>query len=449
MNFLREELRPMLRLAGPIVLAELGWMGMPIVDTMMVGRLPYSADAIGAVSLGGILFYAIGIFGTGLMLGLDTLVSHAFGGGDIADCHHSLVNSIYLSIVAAPILMGLVWIFSGYLHRFGVAPDVLQYAVPYLSALNWSMFPLFLYFALRRYLQGMNRVAPVMFALISANLVNLFGNWALIYGHCGFRAMGPVGSGWATCISRIYMSAVLLISIYFYERRYRTGLHAVELRPDRTRVWRLVKLGVPAAAQMTVEIGVIAVVTSLIGRLGAVPLAGHQIALNTVSITYMVPLGIASAAAVRVGQALGRKDPVSAKYAGWAGIALGASFMGCMALLLWIAPRFIARIFTPDLAIIATAANLLFIAAFFQLFDGIQATVTGALRGAGDTRTPFLCHLVAYWAIGLPLGYHLCFAAGWGAAGLWVGLSLALILIGVALLLFWRRKVKSFSTMFA
>jgi MATE family multidrug resistance protein len=200
---------------------------------------------------------------------------------------------------------------------------------------------------------------------------------------------------------------------------------------------------------MTVEIGVIAVVTSLIGRLGAVPLAGHQIALNTVSITYMVPLGIASAAAVRVGQALGRKDPASAKYAGWAGIALGASFMGCMAVVFWTAPRFIARIFTPDLAIIATAANLLFIAAFFQLFDGIQATVTGALRGAGDTRTPFLCHLVAYWAIGLPLGYHLCFAAGWGAAGLWVGLSLALILIGVALLLFWRRKVKSFSTMFA
>jgi multidrug resistance protein, MATE family len=444
-NFLREELRPMVRLAGPIVLAELGWMGMPIVDTMMVGRLPYSADAIGAVSLGGILFYAIGIFGTGLMLGLDTLVSHSFGAGDVADCHHSLINSVYLAIATAPVLMGLVWWLSSYLGRFGVAHDVLQYAIPYVHVLNWSMFPLFLYFALRRYLQGMNRVAPVMFALVSANLVNLFGNWVLIYGHLGFRALGPTGSGWATCISRIYMSAVLLISIYFYERRYRTGLHAAEVRPDFAKVWRLVKLGVPAAAQMTVEVGVFAVATSLIGRLGAVPLASHQIALNTASVTYMVPLGIGSAAAVRVGQALGRKDPAGARHAGWTGIVLGASFMGCMAILFWTVPRLIVRIFTPDVAIIGAATSLLFIAAFFQLFDGIQSVVTGALRGAGDTRTPFLCHLVAYWLIGLPLGYHLCFAVGWGAPGLWTGLSLALILIGVALLLFWQRKVRSFS----
>src|SRR5271168_1495917 len=239
----------MLRLAGPIVLAELGWMGMPIVDTMMVGRLPYSADAIGAVSLGGILFYAIGIFGTGLMLGLDTLVSHAFGAGDLGDCHHSLVNSIYLSIVAAPILMTLVWFFSGTLHRFGVTPDVLRYAVPYLLALNWSMFPLFLYFALRRYLQGMNRVAPVMFALVSANLVNLLGNWALIYGHLGFRAMGTVGSGWSTCIARIYMMSVLLVYSLYYDHRYKTGLRQTQRLPNFYRMWRLVQLGFPAAMQ--------------------------------------------------------------------------------------------------------------------------------------------------------------------------------------------------------
>jgi len=175
----------------------------------------------------------------------------------------------------------------------------------------------------------------------------------------------------------------------------------------------------------------------------------HQIALNTASVTYMVPLGIGSAAAVRVGQALGRRDPAGARHAGWTGIALGGSFMFCMAILFWVAPRFIVRIFTPDPGIIVAASNLLFIAAFFQLFDGIQATVTGAMRGAGDTRTPFLCHLIAYWLIGLPLGYHLCFAVGWGAAGLWIGLSLALILIGVALLLFWRRKVESFSGMIA
>jgi multidrug resistance protein, MATE family len=444
-NFLREELRPMVRLAGPIVVAELGWMAMPIVDTMMVGRLPYSADAIGAVSLGGILFYAFGIFGTGLMLGLDTLVSHSFGAGDIADCHHSLINSIYLSLGATPLLMGLVWMISSLLHRFGVAPDVLQYAIPYIHVLNWSMLPLLLYFALRRYLQGMNRVAPVMFALVSANFVNLAGNWILIYGRFGFPAMGPTGSGVATCVSRIYMSGVLLASILIYEHRYRTGLHAAEMSPDYERVMQLVKLGIPAAAQLTVEVGVFAVATSLIGRLGAVPLASHQIALNTASVTYMVPLGIGGAAAVRVGQALGRRDAAGARHSGWTGVVLGASFMACMAVIMWTVPRFVVRLFTPNPTIIVAAADLLFIAAFFQLFDGIQAVVTGALRGAGDTRTPFLCHLIAYWVIGLPLGYHLCFAVGWGAPGLWIGLSTALILIGVALLAFWRRKVRSFS----
>jgi MATE family multidrug resistance protein len=307
------------------------------------------------------------------------------------------------------------------------------------------MFPLLLYFVLRRYLQSMNRVTPVMFALISANLINLLGNWILIYGHFGIRPMGPVGSGWATCISRIYLAAALLAYIVYFERRHKTGLRAVEASPDLARIRKIVRLGLPAASQLTVEVGVFAVVTSLIGRLGAVPLASHQIALNTVSVTYMVPLGIGSAAAVRVGHALGRKDVEGASHAGWTAVALGAGFMACMAILLWIFPEPIVRIFTPDKNVIYAASKLLFVAAFFQLFDGVQAVTTGALRGTGDTRTPFICHLIAYWLIGLPLGYYLCFRRGWGAPGLWTGLCLALILIGIALLIFWQRTVHRFA----
>jgi MATE family multidrug resistance protein len=186
---------------------------------------------------------------------------------------------------------------------------------------------------------------------------------------------------------------------------------------------------------------VFALAAALIGRLGAIPLAAHQIALNTVALTYMIPLGISSAAAVRVGQAIGRKDPAGAADAGGTAIFIGALFMVGASVLLLVFPRAIARMYTPDEAVIHTTIILLAAGAAFQLFDGIQTVATGALRGAGDTRTPMLCHFTAYWIIGLPLGAWLCFRRGWGAFGLWAGLSLALILIGIVLLFAWRRTV--------
>jgi len=443
-HYIADEVRPMLELAMPLVMAELGWMTMGIVDTMMVGRLPDSARAIGAVSLASILYIAVAIFGTGLMLGLDTLVSHSFGAGDVEDCHRSLVNGVYLSIAIAPVLMGLVRTVEPILRAVKIDPSVLDLTIPYLRALNWGTLPLLLYFVFRRYLQGMSLAKPVMFALISANLVNAAGNWVLIYGHWGFSAMGTVGSGWSTCVARIYMMGVLLVYAVYYDRRHETGLREARRLPDFFRIWQLVQLGFPAATQFGMEVGVFAIATTLIGRLGAVPLASHQIALNTVSLTYMVPLGISSAAAVRVGQALGRSDPHGASRAGWTAMALGAGFMACMGVLLMAVPRIIVRIYTPDPVVIEAATGLLFVGAFFQLFDGLQTVATGALRGAGDTRTPMLCHLIFYWFLGLPVGAFLCFRWGWGAKGLWTGLCLALILIGTVLLYFWHRKEQSF-----
>jgi MATE family multidrug resistance protein len=199
--------------------------------------------------------------------------------------------------------------------------------------------------------------------------------------------------------------------------------------------------------QFTFESGVFALATALIARLGAVPLAAHQIALNTVAFTYMVPLGIASAAAVRVGQAIGRKNPQGAGDAGGTAIFLGAAFMTCMSVVLLVVPRWIARAYTPDETIIHSTIVLLAAGAAFQLFDGIQTVATGALRGLGDTRTPMLCHFTAYWVIGLPLGAWLCFRRGWGAFGLWAGLSLALILIGMVLLVVWQRRVRQLGTL--
>jgi MATE family multidrug resistance protein len=238
------------------------------------------------------------------------------------------------------------------------------------------------------------------------------------------------------------MALVLVGYLLWYDRRHRTELLKTPVNVDFTRIRRLIILGLPAATQITLEISVFALTAALIGRLGAVPLAAHQIALNTVAFTYMVPLGISSAAAVRVGQALGRKDPAGAADAGDTAIFVGAAFMLSMSILLLVFPRPIARMYTPDATVIHTTVLLLAAGAAFQLFDGLQTVATGALRGAGDTRTPMLCHFTAYWVIGLPLGAWLCFRRGWGAFGLWSGLSLALILIGIVLLLAWRRTVK-------
>ncbi len=435
----RRELSHVLHLAWPLVLANVGWMAMGIVDTMMVGRL--SAEAIGAVSLGGILFGTVAFFGVGLLAGLETLVPQAFGAGNFEDCDHSLCNAIFLSALLSACLMLLVWLLVPFLPRIGTSPSVLQQAIPYMNALNWGLWPTLVFFAFRSYLQGMNQVRPIMFTLVTANLVNAGGNWVLIYGHWGFPAMGAEGSGWSTTVARVYMAGVLAVYALYYNRRHGLGRLEIRFDVDAARLRRLLELGLPVGLQITLEVGVFAVATALIARLSPVALAAHQIALNLASLTFMVPLGVGSAAAVRVGQALGRGDVHGAARSGWAALALGAAFMASAALAFLLFPRALARAFTPEEPVINTAASLLMVAAFFQLFDGLQVVATGALRGAGDTRTPMVCHLCGYWILGLPLGYLLGFRLKLGAAGLWMGLCLALILIGSVLLLAWHRKV--------
>jgi MATE family multidrug resistance protein len=438
LTILRREIPPLVALAWPLALANLGWMAMVIVDTMMVGRI--SAEAIGAVSLGGIVFSTAGIFGSGILLGLDALVPQAYGSGNVEDCHRSLLSSLYLCIPLSAVLMGSLWLLEPQMRRWGITAGVLEQTVPYLDTLIWGMPLLLLYFAFRGYLQGMNVVKPIMFALVTANLVNALMNWVLIFGHWGAPALGVVGAGWSTFIARVYMAAALGVSVWYYDRRHATSLFDIPLEPDWARMGRLFRIGLPAALQILVEIAVFTVATAMIGTLDVVSLAAHQIALNTVSLTYMVPLGVGAAAAVRVGQELGRGDLVAAGDSGWAALALGAAFMSCAAVVLWLVPEVIARIYTPDPVIVRAGASLLVIAGFFQLFDGLQTVATGALRGAGDTHTPMICHLIAYWAIGLPVGYYFCFSRGQGARGMWIGLALALILIGSVLAAVWRHK---------
>ncbi|HEX8872131.1 MAG TPA: MATE family efflux transporter [Candidatus Acidoferrum sp.] len=429
-------------MALPLVLAEVGWMSMAIVDTMMVGRLPDSAASIGAVSISSSIFHTFAFFGEGILLGLDTLVSQAFGAGRREDCHRSLLNGIYLSFAIAPFLSAPVWFLGPFMHLFHVDAQVAVLAVPYMRALALGLLPLLLYFAVRRSMQAMNMVRPVAFALVTANLVNLLGNYVLVYGKFGFPAMGVTGSGVATAISRSYMAGVLIAYLLWYDRRHRTELLKTPVEPDLKRIRRLLALGFPSAIQVALEGGIFVFATTIIGSLGAVTLASHQIALTTVAFTYMVPLGISAAAAVRVGQAIGRKDYPGAATAGNTALLLGGSFMALMSVGLLVFPRYIARFYTPNETVIRSTIMLLAAGAAFQLFDGVQTVATGALRGTGDTRTPMLCHFSGYWLIGMPLGLWLCFKRGWGALGIWSGLSCALILIGTLLLIFWRRKLR-------
>src|SRR5215467_1223385 len=437
---LRDEFRPTLSLALPLVLAEIGWMSMGVADTIMVGRLPNSAIAIGATGLGQSLYNSVAIFGAGLLLGLDTFVAQAHGRDDIHDAHHSLVNGFSLALVLTPILMMLVSLWPTLLRRFGVGLELIEPMQPFLGALNWGTLPLLCYFGLRRYLQAVHVVHPIMFALISANVVNLVGDWALIYGHLGFRAMGITGSGWSTCLARIYMALVMLITIVYVESKRGLSDWMSDARIDLHRIWHLLALGAPAATQILLEIGAFSGATALCAKLGPVPLSGHEIALNCAAFTFMVPLGISSAAAVRVGQQLGRRDSAGARRAGWSAILLGVGFMGCAGLGFVSASRMIARAFSPDPAVVRVGASLLLVAAAFQLFDGLQVVTTGALRGAGDTKTPMLANGIAYWLIGIPLGSFLCFRLGWGAQGIWIGLCVGLMIIGSALLTIWHKK---------
>jgi multidrug resistance protein, MATE family len=430
------------RMALPLIIAEVGWMSMGIVDTVMVGRLPNSAVAIGATGLGQSLYHSVAIFGGGLLLGLDTFVSHAFGREDLDDARHSLANGLFLAFALTPILMVAVSFWPAMMTRFGISAELVEPMRPFLWALNCGTLPLLAYFALRRYLQAVNVSNPIMFAMVSANIVNAIGDWALIYGHLGFRSMGIEGSGWSTCFARIYMAGVLVVTLLWVEsKRNRTLSNwAGAVRIDLDRVWALLKLGGPAATQILLEVGAFGAATAVIAKLGPVPLSGHEIALNCAALTFMVPLGISSAAAVRVGQQLGRRDPEGARRAGWSAISLGVSFMTFSGLVFVSVPTLIARLFSPDPLVIQTGARLLLVAAAFQLFDGLQTVATGALRGAGDTKTPMIANFVAYWLIGLPVGYVLCFKLGWGALGVWIGLCSGLMIIGSALLFTWHRR---------
>ena len=446
MSSIRTEFLPMLKIAVPVVMAELGWMTMGVVDTVMVG--PLGPEAISAAGVGNSMHIAFAIFGMAVMLGLDTLVSQAYGARDIRDCHRWFFDGLMLAgLLAVPImaLLVLVWFAIPSLGFHGAVRPLLE---SYFGVLLLSTPFLLAYAVCRRYLQAMHAATPVMFALVTANVINATGNWVLVYGHLGFSPMGVAGSAWATVISRAYMLGSLLFAVWWIDRK-RTreagiaehGLWHVDRAFSAARLRQLLALGLPAASQMGAEVGVFALATALSGTLDPISSAAHQIALNMAGVAFMIPLGLGSAGAVRVGHAVGAGDRPRASAAAWTAILLTVGFMLFAASVFVLVPRQLIGLFSKDADVLSVGSSLLFLAAIFQLFDGIQGVITGTLRGIGDTRTPMVVNLVAHWVLGLPTSYLLCFVIGWGVYGLWVGLSLGLIVTGTILLYVWTRKI--------
>ncbi len=425
-------------LAWPVILAEIGWVLMGIVDTIVVG--PLGPAAIGAVGTGSTMFFAVMVLGIGTLFALDTFVARSYGAGRLDECHRWLYTGLQVAVLMSGLLVAVGLAGVRLLSWSGIQPDVLVLLQPYLSALLWSAPPLLVFTVLRRYLQAMNTVRPILVAVIVANVINAVANVGLVYGRAGLPALGVVGSAYATLIARVCLAAMFWWVVVHRERRWPSGLRDVPFRWAVGPMWQLVRLGAPAALQIALEVGVFAAAAALAGRISASALAANQIVLNIAGFFFMVPFGLSSAAAVRVGQAMGRGDPAGVRRAGWSALGLALGFALVVALLFVAVPASFIRVFTSDPAVLQTGVVLLLVCAVFQPFDSFQAVSTGALRGLGDTRTPMLANLIGHWCLGLPLAYLLCFTRGWGVVGLWTGLSAGLVVIGSCLIVVWSRR---------
>jgi MATE family multidrug resistance protein len=411
---------------------------MGVVDSIMVGHL--SATALASVALGNMYFMGLAIFGMGVLLALDPLVAQAVGAGDHPAIARALQRGLVLALVLTVPCGALLLTAERVLTGIGEPPEVVPGAALFARIMIPSVLPFFVFIVFRQTLQALGRLRAIVAVIVLANLLNALLDWVLIFGHLGAPAMGVAGSAWATTLSRWAMVAGL---IAFSWQDLRS--HLLPLRPELGH-WRplarMFGLGLPIGLQFMLEWGVFGTVMMLMGRLGTVPVAAHQIAINVASLTFMVPLGVSAAAAVLVGRAVGRSDGPGAVREARAALTIGVAFMSAMALLLLVLPGPIARLYTRDLAVITLAATLLPIAGAFQIFDGTQVVSIGILRGLGDTRAPFITAVLGFWLLGFPVSLWLGFRTSLGAAGLWWGLVVGLVAVAALLLLRLRARFR-------
>jgi len=436
---LRSELGDTLKLAGPIVLSQVGHMSMGIVDTVVAGHI--STIALAALGLSVNCFWTFTSICNGSLLALDTYFSQAVGAGDERALRRYLGQSFWSCAVVA--LVSSFCVITGTLLYllFAQPSGVRDAFVTYMRTIIWCLPSLFVFFVLQRYWQARNRVVPMTLIILAANILNLVACLALGLGRWGFPNLGVRGLALATVISRYSMLLAGLIYTWWAMRPSSFRLP----RFDRAVQRQFFRLGLPAASHTGLEIGAFTIATFVIGALGAVPLAAHHVSLMMAAFTFMFPLGFSSAAAVRVGTFIGAGQPDRARLAGWLCIGLSVTVMSCFALGYVAFPRTLLHCFTQDRAVVNLGTKILMLVALFQIADGIQVSTTGALRGLGNTRSAMVANLIGHYPIGLALGLILCFWCGLGAVGLWTGLAVGLISVAAILTRAWHSATRDTS----
>jgi MATE family multidrug resistance protein len=419
----------MMALALPIVLSQVGLMAGGVVHSIMTGHV--SAAALAGASLGNLTVMSASGVGWGVLMALDPVIAQAVGARDERALALGMQHGLVLAVLAAAVTTLVLLPARSLLILLGQPADVVPLAADYVRVSLLGILPFFVFIGLRQSLQAQRRMGAIVVTIVLANLASALLGWMFIFGHLGAPAMGAKGAAIAATLTR-WLMAITLIA---------TGWR--DLAPRLTR-WsrsafgvralaRMVAIGAPIGGQLALEIGVFGLISVIMGRIGTTALAGHQVAITIASLTYMVPLGISGAAAALVGDAVGAGDAERARRSAVIALASGAGFMLLSGITLATLPRALATLYTDQPQVSALAARLIVIAAVFQVFDGLQVVAMGVLRGTGDTRVPMLANLVGYWGIGLPLSLWLAFRRGWGPAGMWWGMAVALLTVAAFL----------------
>jgi MATE family multidrug resistance protein len=428
-----------LKLSWPIIIGQLGIVLMGVADTLMIGKI--DATNLAAAGLANAIYYLITILGMGTLMAVSPLIAKAKAENNIEEC----INYFKAAILVALSLFGVIFmvnmLLSNNLHWFKQNENVIPLAKEFLTLLNYSTLPLLLFLAIKQFSDGLSITQPAAVITVIALVINVLINYVFIYGNWGMPALGLMAAGWATIIARVFMLVTMLIYV-LTNKHYKPFLIKTHAK-IKTQYLAILKVGLPSGFQYFFEVGAFATAAIIIGWIGKSEQAAHTLALNLASLTYMVATGISAGTGIAVGDAFGRKDRKDMVYAGKAGIWLGGIFMGFCALIFTIFNHFIVNISVNDTEVQIITASLLYIAAMFQLSDGVQAVSLGALRGLSDTKIPTLVTIIAYWVIGIPIGYYMAFNLNFGLYGIWYGLSIGLTFSAILLSVRFVREAKT------
>ena len=430
---IREEAIATVKLGAPLIAAQVAQISIGFVDTVMAGRL--SPQALAAVAVGSSVWFTVIVLCIGLLVSVSPSVAQLFGAGRHREIGHCVRQGLWLSLAATAPCFLVLRAIEPVLDWLHVAPELIPTSIGFLHAISWGLPAFCVYQVLRSFSEGVSMTRPAMYGSLIALFGNIAGDYIFMYGKLGLPRLGAVGCGVSSAIT-MWLMLVFMAAYIKLKPGYRSfGVFDRFEWPRWKEISTLARLGTPIAVSLFMEASLFGVAALVIGSIGTSAVAGHQIALNVAALTWTVPLGISLAITVRVGQAIGRDDPYGARFAGFVGVALGAAFMSISALVMFTAPRLIASIYTQDPEVKEMAVRLLFMAAIFQIFDGLQVSGAGALRGLKDTKIPMFITTFSYWGIGMPLGYLLGITLGHGPAGLWIGfifgLGFAAILLNV------------------